>query len=375
MLHRCLPLVLIAVAPAFLPALAGQTSQPAVPSLAPRTVTLKGQGILLSQALAELTKQAGIAVHDRRKPSTDPKLTLNLDRAPFWQAVDTVATQAGAAVSLYQPDGSIALTAGPARPAGASYSGIFRSALKRLVLTRDLETGAHGCALHLEIAWDPWYRPFLLEIKSYDAEFAPDATGKALRVHRKGTGQQDVHGRLAVEVDPPLRLPAPDRSSRALASLKGTFSVIGPTKMLTVRFDDLGKAAKDGKPRRQTPEEGITVTLSKLTVVDADRWEVEMSLAYPPGGPKFESFQSWLVNNQIYLESGSGSKKVRLRPRPADERVITLSASRAVIQYYFVEGSKGPRLGSPGNWSLVYETPGRILEVTAPFELKDLPLP
>jgi hypothetical protein len=374
MLRRFLPLAFLAVVPAFLTALAGEAKRASMPALAPRTATLIGQNISLSRALADLTKQSGIAVPDRRTQRSEPKLTLELDRATFWQAVDAVARQAGAGVSPYQRDGSVALVDGPSR-APLSYAGIFRSSLKGLVLKRDLETGAHSCTAHLEIAWEPWFRPFFLEVQRYDAEFAPDSKGKTLRVSRKGTGRQDVHGRVAVEVDPPLVLPAPERSSPALTSLKGTFTVIGPTRMLTVRFDDLAKAAKDGKPRRQTPEEGITVTLSKLTVVDSDRWEVEMSLAYPAGGPQFESFQSWLLNNKIYLEKGSGASRQRFLPRPADERIVTLSANRAVIQYYFVEGGKGPRLGSPGDWALVYETPGRIVEVTASFQFRDLPLP
>ena len=44
---------------------------------------------------------------------------------------------------------------------------------------------------------------------------------------------------------------------------------------------------------------------------------------------------------------------------------------RAVIQYYFTPPEK-TRLA---DWALVYQTPGRIVEASVPFEFRDLPLP
>jgi hypothetical protein len=346
---------------------AAAPAQPA-PTVVPRTATLKGQAIPLGTALAELSRQTGIQVRNRRSTRAEPKLNLTLERTSFWQALDTIAGQAAAGVSLYQPDGSIALVDPPANPLPVSHSGIFRSAARRLSVSRDLETGAHSCTVALEIAWEPWFQPFLLEVKSYSATMGANPRGKPVVVSRQGTGQMPVNGRTAVEVE--LTLPAPDRLVPAMDALKGSFTVIGPTTMHTVRFDHL--AAKDAKPVTKTPEDGITVTLKRLTVVDTDRWEAEIALAYPPGGPRFESFQSWLVNNRIFLEKG----KRRFTPRPADERILRLTPTQAVIQYYFVEeAGKTPRLGSPGDWDLIYITPGRIVEVPATFAFKDLRLP
>jgi hypothetical protein len=342
--------------------------------VAPRTVTLSVDGIPLNKALADLSKQTGISVSDRRRLKDDSKLTLDLNQSPFWPAVDAIARQVKAGVSAHQVDGGVALVSPPPNELRVSYSGVFRTAARRLALSRDLETGTRACTLTLEIAWEPWFRPFLLEVKSYDGEFAPDGTGKSLKVKRAGTGQVPVHGRSAIELELPL--PAPERSSAALTRLSGNLSVIGPTKMHAVRFSGLGGKSK---VRPQVPEEGITVSLRRFTVVDQDLWEVEIGLAYPPGAPKLESFQSWLVNNRIYLEKGKGAGRIRFHPRPADERIVSMTPNKvdkAVIQYRFVEeAGKTPRLGNPRDWTLVYETPGRIIEVPATFELKDLTLP
>jgi hypothetical protein len=343
------------------------SNPPPTPAVAPRTVTLKGEGIPLSKALAEVSKQTGIPLRDRRGLKGEAKLDLNLDRAPFWQAVDTIARKVGAGVSPFQQGGSVALVAGGPQPVPTCNSGVFRVAGKRLTLMRDLETGAHSLRVSLEVAWEPWFQPFLLEVRSYTLGFTGSGSDARSALKQPGQGQVPVDGRTAVEIDLPA--PAPERQKARFAHLKGTLAVIGPTKMLTVRFPGL-------KVQKQVPEQGITVALTRLTPLDTDHWQVEVALTYPPGGPKFESFQSWLVNNRIWLEKGTGPSRKRFLPRPADQRIDLLTPTRAVIQYHFVEeGLKTPRLGSPADWTLVYQTPGRIVEVTAPFELKDLPLP
>jgi hypothetical protein len=369
-----MPRRLSAAAPACLAAallalFAGRAAEPAG-SGAGRTVTLRGEGIPLDRALADLARQTGIPVRDRRGAAAQPKLKLDLKRATFWQAVDAIARQAGAGVSLYQPDGSPALVDPPAGRLPVSHDGIFRSAVKRLTLLHDLETGAHSGTVQLEVAWEPGFRPLLLDVKSYEATFAPDAKGRSLRASRQGSGPTDVHGRPAGEIE--LALPAPDRSAPALAGLKGKLLLVGSAKMLTVRFGRLGQASK---PQAQTPEKGVRVTLRRLTVVDTDRWEAEMEVSYPAGGPAFESFFDWLVYNKVYLEKGTGARRVRFVPGPADQQGVSRTANRAVVVYQFVEGKGRPRLGRPRDWALVYETPGRFVEVPGSFTFKNLPLP
>jgi hypothetical protein len=340
---------------------------------APQVVTLVGEAIPLGKALADLTRQTGIPVQDRRDLKMEPLLKLELKQVPFWRALDAIARQAGAGVSLYQPDGQVALIEPAPKALPVSYDGIFRSTVKRLTLHHDLESGGHSATVQIEIAWQPPFQPLFLEIRSYEAAFAADAKGRSLHARQRGTGQTAVQGRAAL-VD--LSLPAPDRSAPALAELKGNFTVIGSAKMLTVRFGRLAETAKTGKVQTHTSKEGITVTLRKLEVVDSDRWQADVELIYPRGGPQFESFQDWLVNNRIYLEKGKGKAQQRFEPGPADQQIKLRTSNRAIIRYYFVE-EKGrtPHLGSPGDWSLVYQTPSRLLAVPGTFHFKTLALP
>src|SRR5207249_3458288 len=95
----------------------------------------------------------------------------------------------------------------------------------------------------------------------------------------------------------------PRRAANALGLLKGDLSVIGPGKMLVFTFDKLAKVDRQ-TPAEKVPaktQDGVTVKLREFTT-EADVWTVGFLLEYPPGGPDFESFESWLVNNKAFLE-------------------------------------------------------------------------
>lgn len=340
-------------------------------ALAPRTVTLEKKGISLAEALAQIHEQTGSNVADRRLSKTDAKLNLKLVRAPFWQALEVIAKGADARISPYQADGSIALVDGPYRPAPVHVHGPFRIAVKRLTLDRNLETGTHSCLTQLEVCWEPWFQPFYLDAGPATAVYSPDADGKAAKSSVPGRGQFAVAGKNAVEIE--TRFPAPKRSSARIDLLQGNFRIIGPTKMLTFAFRDL-------KPLKNTPmrkeQEGVAVSLTRI-VVKPERWTFDVLIENPPGGPKFESYQSWLDNNQIWLEQGAGKNRKLFHPNPAQEETLgNVTATRAAIRYHFTPANGGRTM--PGNidtWHLIYRTPGRIVEVPVPFEFKDLKLP
>jgi hypothetical protein len=326
-------------------------------NLAPRTVTLRVDDIPLSKAVAELAKQTGYAVE--RKTAKDPPLNLDLRQATFWQALDAVAERAGARVALYRGDGRLALVDGKAQK-HVSHDGLFRTAVQRLVAVNDYETGTRHYTASLEVAWEPRLRPFLLETRP--RSFLVDGERPA---EDGGSGQVAVDGKAAAVID--LRLQARPRSVDRLQSLKGELSLIAATKLLTFTFDSLGGNA----PLQQT-QEGVTVRLAKMTL-QQERWTAQVELEYPPGGPHFESFQSWVVNNEIYLkQKGSGQRF----PNNRGSATLKRTNNRAVLLYHFVdEPDKKLIRGKPEEWELVYHTPARIIEVPIRFEFKDLLLP
>jgi hypothetical protein len=328
--------------------------------IAPTQVTITGDAVELKDALARLKKQTGITVLDLRRQKSNPPLKLDLRAVPFWQALDTIAAGAKASVSLYQREGRIALVEGTGKRLPVSYSGVFRTVVKRVAVARDLETDTSVCTLTLEVAWEPRFQPFYLDQGGWSVA-APDGKGKQTTTRREGTGATPVAGRSFLEFE--LRFPAPPRSVGRIVLLRGKLALITPSKMLTFTFAKLAK--------RSLEKEGVTVRVRKVATED-DPWEVEVGLDSRLPGPRFESYQSWLVNNAIYLENKRTKRKYR--PRPGDYQIKGQPTyPRARIVYYF-RNKKGV-LGNPRNLKLVYRTPGRIVTLPVRYEFKDLPLP
>jgi hypothetical protein len=339
-----------------------------------KPVTIKEDGIPVEKALAELKKQTGIEVEDRRQNKDEGKLKLDLKGVTFWQALDAIAREADARVSLYENGDKIALADGPFRVVPTSYHGIFRVCVKRLQLLRDLESGTHVCAATMEVAWEPGFRPFFVELKP-DSLAVQDDKKRDLDVPANAGGrEQSGEARFGKQFE--VYLPAPPRTTLKFGSVKGKLILTGPSKWLTFTFPTLGKLQANRKERRMT-REGVTVDLSTLDLPDTkgDVWKIETSLEYPPGGPKFESFESWLVFNEIYLEKDGGKERL---PNNAGYTTGGGSENRASITYYFSDSTdsnvvRGKAKDSP--WRVVYRAPGPIIELPIPFEFTDLELP
>jgi hypothetical protein len=330
--------------------------------LAPKLATIQ-DSLSLDKALAELCRQTGDKnrVEDRRSKKDDTRLGLDISKLPFWQALDLIAREADARIDFYQKDGVLALVDGPYREQNVSYSGIFRVTPKRISAVRDLDGDTHYYEVSLEVAWEPKFTPFFLEPRP-DSFVIQDDKKNDILPAPQGTGRVPVEGRLA-SID--LRLPAISRSAKSLALLKGKLALLGPNDWLQFTFDDLKVA--------QQSREGVSVKLSKANLTQ-DLWTLEMTLDYPSAGPNFESFESWLIYNEIYL----------VKKDDPDQRVANnggyetgnSAGTRASISYHWVDdpGKKFSR-GKPDDWKVVYRTPGRFVEVPVPFEFKDLPLP
>jgi hypothetical protein len=332
--------------------------------LAPRRCTIRDRTISLKAALEQLAKQTGIQVDDRtEEKGNSPTLKLDIQNATFWQALDTIAKEADLRVSFFQKDSTIALTDGPYKETPISYDGLFRTTVNRVDLGQDYRSDTHTLVVQLQIAWEPRFQPIFLESPP-DELSARDDKDRALTVPENGKGRFPVGRPLAVDV--PLRIEAPRRSADKLSELKGTISVVGPSKLLTFTFD---KLADKPAGRKQT-QEGVTVTLRDFQV-EPERWAVGIALDYPPETPDFESFESWLVNNDVFLQKADGKTKISAN---GGYEIMEQAGHRAVMIYRFIEDEK-VTLGKPSDWKLVYRTAGAIVRLPVHFEFRDLPLP
>jgi hypothetical protein len=179
-----------------------------------------------------------------------------------------------------------------------------------------------------------------------------------------------ISNKAAVAFDVPL--PSLERKSTKLGLLKGKVILVGPIRMDTFTFDStLAEMVKDPK-KRELKREGITVKVSQLDLA-RDHWTLVMELDYPAEGPHFESFESWLVYNEISLKKKDDGETF---PNNGGYVIDSSAGTRAVVSYHFVdEPSKKLLRGKSEDWTVVYRTPGTILEIPVAFEFKDLPLP
>jgi hypothetical protein len=366
-----------------LPLLAGKAQDKPTPApaaakeskaLAPKKLTLENDSILLSKALAELTRQTGNEVQDRRQAKEDMLLKLHFKDDTFWEALDAIAKAADARVSVFQKDGVVALVDGPFQVLPVSYDGLFRVTLKRIAITHVLEADTRMCQFSLEVAWEPRFQAAFIDSQATDLE-AEDDKGRTVEVPAPSPGQSSVNRRNAVEIQ--VRTAAPLRSAASLKVLKGKFTITGPSETLTFAFDKLAKIDKKADQRTKT-QKGVSVTLQELRSEggEGDRiWTVGLLLEYPANGPKFESFQSWLAGTEIHLVRDQNGKKQQLAPNLGYE-TDDQSENKAIIRYRFGdEPDKNISLGAFADWTLLYKTPGGMLVLPVPFEFKDVQLP
>jgi hypothetical protein len=141
--------------------------------------------------------------------------------------------------------------------------------------------------------------------------------------------------------------------------------------MLTFNFETLGKLAKlsANDPERRLMRENVTCHLSKVTLAK-DHWTIRVTLDYPPRTKQLDSNQSWVVNNEMTLESRDGKNRV------SSSQYVLESATmrRAVLSYHFRDKDLLKR-NRPGDWKLSYRTPADLIEVPIKFAFKDIPLP
>jgi hypothetical protein len=337
-------------------------------ALAPRSITFSKNALPLHEALAELTKATGNIVGDQRREKTKPEITLPAGPTTFWPALDALSKAADIGFSTTLAEGGVALTDAPHRPVSTAYGGIFRIALRRLAVVRDEETATRHCQLALDVAWEPRFQPFYLDLKELKVTFAPDAKKKIVEDKVVGRGPAHVAGRAAIELD--VQTAAPDRTCPQIDLLQGTLWAVGPSAMLTFSFDKLTllKPGQPSAPLMQT-QDGVTVKIASIRR-NGDALLVKVQIENPKGGPGFESHQSWLDNNRIML-----AHKDR-------KRILTSTGSRddfkgrhADVEYEFAESASQPLPATLDGWTLRYETPGAIVEINAPFTFKGIALP
>lgn len=323
-------------------------------------VTLKGE-MSLADALAKMEAQTGnkVAGHENRSGT----VKVDFDKTPYWTALDEVLDQAELTINPY---GGLARTIavmarpGESQPRGgnAAYNGIFRFEAVQATAIRDLRNPqVNGMRVAVEVGWEPRTVPISLSIPTDQVE-AKDENGEILpgdavrrEIERAGRADMSV-----ADFDIPFQLP--DRSSRKIASLKGTMKVMIPGRVETFTFDDLER----GRDVQQT-RAGVTVTFERLRK-NVELYEIRTRLTFDEAANALESHRGWVYNNEAYLLDSKGTKVM-----PATYETTRQEINEVGMAYLF-DLAKGP-----AGHKFVYKTPAAIIRMLVEFELKGIELP
>ncbi len=344
----------------------GLTVEPSLPQLT--KFNLHADQLPLAKILDNLKDKTGIRV-ENQPGEGERKLSLDLKGTTFWQAVDALASAAQARVSILPTQKRIVLVKRPAQgKLFVSHSGPFRVALKRISVSRDLESGSHKATGFFEVAWEPALQPLYLETVPQNL-VVKDDKGTPLPRLDLGSSLAPVDGRIALLFEVPL--PAPARATPNLGSMEGQLSAITPIRMLPFRFaslDQLAKAPVNAAMRQQT-QDGITCRISKVTLAN-EFWNVQVTVDTPPGASRLESYQSWLSNNELVLVSPDGKRQLTR----SSEAPGQTTGQRVVWNYTFTDREGQPR-GKPEDWKVQYTSPAGVVVLPIPFRFTEVPLP
>jgi len=329
-------------------------------------VTLNSGRMKLSKVLEAISRQTGNRVIDYRRrfgqEQSDPELTVDFDKTPFWKAIERILEQTDMNVYPYGPDRAVYLVGrhhGGMRFGGkADQAGPFLFLPSEMIAQRRLNV-ADGGSLQLTmlILWEPRAAPVGLTQKLKEIEAVDEAGNPLEVVVRLGELEVPV-GPSANSVRLSIPFALPPRDVRKIARLSGTLDALVPGPVKTFRFDRLARA-REVKQRMA----GVTVTLGQVRKLD-EIWEVGLRVRFDQPGDALASHRGWIFANETYMEGPDGK---RLNNEGYETKMQT--ENEIGLAYFFDLGQ------SPDKYTFVYKTPVRIFTARFKYELKDLELP
>lgn len=338
-------------------------------------VTLIGEDLPLADVIARISQQTGNKITDYREQFgeevTEPRISLKLEDAPFWKAVDQVLDLADLTMYDFTGQRGIFLVNRPTnvipRQTRAAYAGPFRIEATRFESLRELRT-QNGAALRLflNVAWEPRLMPFAIR-QPLDKIKAIGTGGAPIQVAGGGGGEPEASisdDSSAAELQIPLELPP--RQVEEITSLKGVLRVMVPGPMQEFRFDKLpilgeGFAAQVEKIEQR--KAGVTVTIDQVRK-NNELWEIRTRVRFDQPGDSLESHRSWIFRNEMYL---TGPNQQKVLPGGYEQTRQTDNEVGVAYLFDLPDGPKG--------LSFVYRTPTAVFELPVEYELRDLPLP
>ncbi len=324
-------------------------------------VTLQGT-MSLAEALSAVQKQTGNKISVDGLRGGDVK--VDFKETPFWQALDVLLDQGEQSINQY---GGIANMLSLMsrdenavdRSERAAYSGIFRFEATQASAVRDLRNpSVNSMRLNVEVAWEPRTVPISL-VMPVNQFTALDENGKSLPLDDNRSELGAIVQAEMPMTDFVIPFVLPDRSSKKIASVKGTLNALVPGRQEVFEFANVMKLRDTQKKRG-----GLTLTFDRV-FKNEDVYEFRIRIRVTDVDEAFQShLVSWIRNNECYLVTPDG----KTVGDPNYESYLQAN-DEIGMKYLF------PLDEQPKGYKFVYKTPTAIVKSTFDFELKDIELP
>jgi hypothetical protein len=334
-------------------------------SLRPSTVTLSGE-FTAAQLAQEIEKQTGNAVSLQHLSQAQQSETsgVSLQNVSFWRAIQTIDSD-NLSIGFERETGLLTLrTRDPKMLDGVSaIDRAFR--IDASALTRRTVGVDEGTLLssQLRILCEPRLRPLFLKYETSDFQLTQDEGRRTLGPFNAGAS-------IEVPLGNGCREAALSLSFLSKESLAESASLIGKVNLLVaaseqpVSFRGLDRAKRVSRRRG-----GVTVTINEV-VLEGSMPEhytarIQLRVNYDLGTDAFESHQTWVFHNRVYLVDPAGKQH---GPNGGFSTLFQGNGSVG-IEYTFDDLPT-----DPANWEFVYVAPTLLINVEIPIDLRDIPV-
>lgn len=327
----------------------------------PLSVQLQGQ-VTVQEALAAIEQQTR---NRTGAPPLPPETKLNVqwEGVSYWQAIDDLADRLKLAVQTEQAAGVWLMPSEEATPRAAlkSYHGGFRISPTRIQYTRDLTKTRPGVGmLGLALEWEPKLRVIRLELP-LESVLVQHPVEAERSLTLGGENQKISFGVIGEQKSSNLSLPLPSLGDWGAPTidLNGKFNLLVAGREETFKFENLKTALET---KQMIEKSGIKVRLEDIDY-DDHLMLVRIGIEFSDAKESLESHFGWIYQNTVQLVDREQQTYSYLTIESGGQRDQGISLIYLFDKFEDLDGIQ-----------LIYGSPGILLEVEVPFELKGIPL-
>jgi hypothetical protein len=334
-------------------------------SLRPSKVTLTGD-LSIKQLVEEIEKQTGNAISTSQLSSTqlDQRNSVNLEDTSFWSAIGNLESK-DIFAGFDKETGQLTLRRGTPQE---STSATLVDRSFRIMAAPFQPQGTFNdsntlISTQVRILCEPRLRPLFLRYETSDFQLSPNDENRTLKPFNAGASIEVPLGNGGREATLALSF----LSSKPLpesVSLNGKVNLLIAASEQPISFRKLNRAKRVSRRRG-----GVTVTVNEVGFEGSrpghHNARLRLQVSYDLGAHAFESHQTWVFHNRVYLVDPNGKQH---GPNGGFTTLHQGDGSVA-IEYSFKDLPTDPT-----NWDFVYVAPTLLINVEIPIVLGDIPI-